>query len=86
MEKRAMDRRTSQAKLDSGVTLNAPPPGAMCLSVSEDECAEMFRDVVGIAVLDAGGLPAEEVALGVGAEALDAVEIDTPPSAALDLA
>ncbi len=38
----------------------------------------MFRNVVGIAVRDTRGLPAQEAALRIRAEPIDAVEVNAP--------
>jgi hypothetical protein len=40
---------------------------ARVLSFPEDQSAEVFRDVVGIAIGNARGLPAHEAALCIGA-------------------
>src|SRR5215831_10451711 len=55
------------------------------LSSSENQCAKMFGYVVGIAVDDTSGLPAQEAALGIGAKPIDAVKVNTPLRAGGDL-
>src|SRR5438876_891064 len=47
-------------------------------SPHENQGAEMFRNVVGIAVRDTRGLPAQEAALRIRAEPIDAVEVNAP--------
>jgi hypothetical protein len=44
----------------------------------ENQCSEVFGDVVGIAILNAGGLPAHEMAHRVRAKTVDTVEISAP--------
>src|SRR5205807_9227743 len=47
-------------------------------SPHENQGAEMFRNVVGIAVRDTRGLPAQEAVLRIRAEPIDAVEVNAP--------
>src|SRR2546429_1719441 len=47
-------------------------------SPHENQGAEMFRNVVGIAVRDTRGLPAQEASLRIRAQSIDAVKVNAP--------
>src|SRR5580700_7075586 len=47
-------------------------------SFFEDQSTEVFRHMIRIALLNAGGLPAKEVPLGIRAEAVDSIEVHAP--------
>ena len=46
--------------------------------------AEIFGNVIGVAIDDTGLLPAHEMALRIFAEAVDAIEVSAPHGAVLD--
>src|ERR1700757_2130366 len=48
------------------------------MSSSENQSAKMFGNMVGIAVHDTGGLPAQEASLGIRAQSIDAVKVGAP--------
>ena len=54
-------------------------------SLLEDYGAEIFWNMVGIAVHYAGGLPAQEMALGIAADAIDAIQISSPLGASFHM-